>query len=413
VSASDSSMLHLFEGYGIEIEYMIVDRRSFDVRPYSDRVLEAAAGEVVSEVEVGELCWSNELMSHVIELKTNGPAPSLAGVADFFQRDVRRINGILAASDAILMPSAMHPWMDPDREALLWAHEYNEVYSTYDRIFDCRGHGWSNLQSMHINLPFAGDAEFARLHAAIRVLLPLLPALASSSPYALGRNTGFLDYRMEVYRHNARRVPSLSGDVVPEPVYSEQAYRSEIFERMYADIAPHDPEGVLRHEWLNSRGAIARFERDAIEIRVIDTQEAPVVDLAIAAAVAHLAQGFSSGELADFERQARLPVATLADVFQRSLRHAEQTPVEDADYLAVLGMPGARASVLEIWQALLERRPRALDAAARAALDHILRHGPLSRRMLAFAGAEPSRARLQALARELTLCLEQGRSFAA
>jgi glutamate---cysteine ligase / carboxylate-amine ligase len=413
VSASDSSMLHLFEGYGIEIEYMIVDRRSFDVRPYSDRVLEAAAGEVVSEVEVGELCWSNELMSHVIELKTNGPAPSLAGVADFFQRDVRRINGILAASDAILMPSAMHPWMDPDREALLWAHEYNEVYSTYDRIFDCRGHGWSNLQSMHINLPFAGDAEFARLHAAIRVLLPLLPALASSSPYALGRNTGFLDYRMEVYRHNARRVPSLSGDVVPEPVYSEQAYRSEIFERMYADIAPHDPEGVLRHEWLNSRGAIARFERDAIEIRVIDTQEAPVVDLAIAAAVAHLAQGFSSGELADFERQARLPVATLADVFQRSLRHAEQTPVEDADYLAVLGMPGARASVLEIWQALLERRPPALDAAARAALDHILRHGPLSRRMLAFAGAEPSRARLQALARELTLCLEQGRSFAA
>lgn len=406
-------MLHLFEGYGIEIEYMIVDRQSLDVRPFSDRVLEAAAGEIVSEVEVGELSWSNELMSHVIELKTNGPAASLTGLAAYFQRDVRRMNGILEASGAMLMPSAMHPWMDPDRDAKLWAHEYNEVYSTYDRIFDCRGHGWSNLQSMHVNLPFAGDAEFARLHAAIRVLLPLLPALASSSPYALGRNTGFLDYRMEVYRHNARRVPSLSGDVVPEPVYSEQAYRREIFERMYADIAPHDPEGVLRHEWLNSRGAIARFDRDAIEIRVIDTQEAPVADLAIAAAVSHVAQGFASGELAELERQARLPVAPLADVFQRSLKLAEQTPIEDAEYLALLGLPGARASVLEVWQSLLERRPPPLDTAGRAALDHILQHGPLSRRMLAFAGAEPSRARLQALARELSLCLEQGRSFAA
>jgi gamma-glutamyl:cysteine ligase YbdK (ATP-grasp superfamily) len=405
-------MLHLFEGYGIEIEYMIVDRQRLDVRPFSDRVLEAAAGEIVSEVEVGELCWSNELMSHVIELKTNGPAPSLEGVAAHFQRDVRRINGILAASDAMLMPTAMHPWMDPDREAKLWAHEYNEVYSTYDRIFDCRGHGWSNLQSMHINLPFAGDAEFARLHAAIRVILPLLPALASSSPYALGQNTGFLDYRMEVYRHNARRVPSLSGDVVPEPVFSEQAYRREIFERMYADIAPHDPGQVLRHEWLNSRGAIARFERDAIEIRVIDTQEAPVVDLAIAAAVSHIVEGFSSGRLADFEQQARLAVAPLADVFQRSLKLAEQTPIEDGEYLSVLGMSGARASALEVWQSLLERRPPALDAAGRAALDHILEHGPLARRMLAFAGAEPSRARLGELARALAHCLEQGRSFA-
>jgi glutamate---cysteine ligase / carboxylate-amine ligase len=406
-------MLHLFEGYGIEIEYMIVDRQSLDVRPYSDRVLEAAAGEIVTEVEVGELSWSNELMSHVLELKTNGPAPTLAGVAAHFQRDVRRVNGILEASGATLMPTAMHPWMDPDREAKLWPHEYNEVYSTYDRIFDCRGHGWSNLQSMHINLPFAGDDEFARLHAAIRVLLPLLPALAASSPYALGKNTGFLDYRMEVYRLNARRVPSLSGEVVPEAVYSEQAYRREIFERIFADIAPHDPAGVLRHEWLNSRGAIARFQRNAIEIRVIDTQEAPVVDLAIAAAVAHLVQGFASGELAEFERQARLPVAPLADVFRRSLKLAEETPIEDADYLGVLGLPGARASVREVWQSLLERRPPPLDAAGRAALDHILQHGPLARRMLAFAGTEPSRARLVQLARELTQCLEQGRSFAA
>jgi gamma-glutamyl:cysteine ligase YbdK (ATP-grasp superfamily) len=406
-------MLHLFEGYGIEIEYMIVDRQSLDVRPFSDRVLAAAAGEIVSEVEVGELCWSNELMSHVIELKTNGPARSFDGLAELFQRDVQRINTILEASGASLMSSAMHPWMDPDRDAKLWPHEYNEVYSMYDRIFDCRGHGWSNLQSMHLNLPFAGDEEFARLHAAIRVVLPLLPALAASSPFALGRNTGFLDYRMEVYRHNARPVPSLSGDVVPEPVYSEQAYRREILGRIYADIAPHDPDGVLQHEWLNSRGAIARFDRDAIEIRVLDTQEAPVADLAIGATVAHLVQGFASGKLADFDRQARLAVAPLADVFQRSLKTADRTLIEDAEYLGVLGVKGSRASVFEVWESLLERHPPALGAGARAALEHIFRHGPLSRRMLAFAGADPSRARLEALARELTDCLAQGRSFAS
>ena len=47
------------------------------------------------------------------------------------------------------------------------------------------------------------------------------------------------------------------------------------------DIAPLDPDGTLQHEWLNSRGAIARFDRNAIEIRVLDIQECPVADLAI------------------------------------------------------------------------------------------------------------------------------------
>ena len=65
--------LHLFEGYGIELEYMIVDRDTLDVLPVTDRVLEQVAGETVNEVERGPLGWSNELVLHVIELKTNGP----------------------------------------------------------------------------------------------------------------------------------------------------------------------------------------------------------------------------------------------------------------------------------------------------------------------------------------------------
>ena len=35
---------------------------------------------ITGEVEVGDFCWSNELVLHVIEIKTNGPVGSLAGV---------------------------------------------------------------------------------------------------------------------------------------------------------------------------------------------------------------------------------------------------------------------------------------------------------------------------------------------
>ncbi|MCZ7598158.1 MAG: glutamate-cysteine ligase family protein [Gammaproteobacteria bacterium] len=266
-----SATLGLFEGFGIEIEYMIVDAASLDVLPVTDRAIRAVAGEYVNEVERGPLAWSNELALHVIELKTNGPAPSLAPLPRVFRAGVDEVNAVLTGMGARLMPGPMHPWMDPHTETRLWPHDYNPIYEAYNRIFDCRGHGWSNLQSMHVNLPFAGEDEFVRLHAAIRAALPILPMLAAGSPYCDGRASGALDHRMQVYRGNAARIPSIAGHVVPEAVTGIDAYHELILAPMYADIAPHDPDGILQEEWLNSRGAIARFDRNAIEIRVLDS----------------------------------------------------------------------------------------------------------------------------------------------
>ena len=95
---------HLFDCFGVELEYMIVRRDTLDVFPAADRVLHAVAGAYDSEVEIGEIAWSNELALHVIELKTSGPASALTGLAAKFQDSVRRINAILAEHDAMLMP---------------------------------------------------------------------------------------------------------------------------------------------------------------------------------------------------------------------------------------------------------------------------------------------------------------------
>ena len=87
--------IHLFEAFGVELEYMIVDTESLSVKPLTDRVLFEVAGEYLSEVELGEIAWSNELALHVIELKTNGPADSLSPLASLFQDHVGRINALL------------------------------------------------------------------------------------------------------------------------------------------------------------------------------------------------------------------------------------------------------------------------------------------------------------------------------
>lgn len=403
--------LGLFQGYGIELEYMLVDVTTLDVRPIADKILERAAGAIVSDFENGPIAWSNELALHVIEIKTNGPAMAWDGLAQKFHENVQTINAIAAEFGARLMPTAMHPWMDPLRELQLWPHEYNPVYEAYNRIFDCRGHGWANLQSAHINLPFASDEEFGRLHAAIRLVLPLLPAIAASSPFADGRRQEALDYRMEVYRNNSRRVPSLTGYVVPESIFTEADYHREIFERLYADIAPHDPEGILQQPFLNSRGAIARFDRGAIEIRVLDVQECVAADVAICEMIGAVLKLWTSERLASYQRQRGVGVAPLADLLVEAIVKADEAVVSSAELADLYGVRRG-ATLSEVWRSWRdmvhdEFGPNALTSESEAAWEVILGRGPLSRRILAKYG-NGSRS-LPDVYRELCDCLQTNR----
>jgi carboxylate-amine ligase len=413
---SDARRLRLFEAWGIELEYMIVDRRSLDVRPISDELLAAAAGTRASDHFDGDIDWSNELALHVIELKTAGPAPSLLDLHASFGASLRRMDALLAPLGARLLPTAMHPWMDPQREMRLWPHDNQEIYAAFDRIFDCRGHGWSNLQSMHVNLPFGDDdrpsSEFARLHAAVRALLPLLPALAASSPIVEGRVTGKLDTRLEVYRHNAHNVPIVSGRVVPENAATRAQYEREILGAIHAAMAPHDPAGLLRHEWCNARGAIARFDRHAIEIRVLDVQETPRADLAIAALVSSAVEALVGERHAALEEQQACALDGLVDVLSRTIERAEQARVSDPAYLTLFGWKRGPTTAGELWRHIAadtlssERR-----AAFGPALETILERGPLARRILRAVGPEPSRERLREVWGELADCLLEDRLF--
>jgi gamma-glutamyl:cysteine ligase YbdK (ATP-grasp superfamily) len=411
---ADESRLHLFEAYGIELEYMIVDADSLDVRPISDHVLRDAAGEICSELEHGPISWSNELTHHVIELKTNGPARELDHLAGLFQSHVSQINERLQSVNARLLPTAVHPWMNPAAEMQLWPHEFHAVYETFDKIFDCRGHGWANLQSMHINLPFANNDEFGQLHAAIRLLLPLFPALAASSPYLDGSRTPHLDSRLDVYRRNSRGIPSISGRVIPEPVYDEASYDSQIFQPMFADIAPYDPQGILRSEFLNARGAIARFSRGAIEIRVIDLQECPQADLAIAALSVAVLKLLVAQTWSSTREQQAVSLDVLEPVLIAAISQAEHACIDAPELLRHFGYEQKSATLQDLWRSLYEQacnHDPLLYQQHGAALELILNDGCLANRIVRAVGAADDRQRLKETYGDLADCLARGEMF--
>lgn len=351
-------MLHLFEACGIELEYMIVRKDDLVAAPIADELLRAASDndeEWPDEITVASTGWSNELVLHVLEMKTAEPTADLAAAEADIVRSIGKASAILSERDppCMLLGTSAHPFFNPEKEMRLWPHGAGEIYAAYDRVFGCTGHGWSNLQSMHLNLPFANDEEFGRLHAAIRLLLPVLSALCASSPFLESRRTPFLDTRLEYYRTNQSRIPSITGDVIPEPVFTMQEYHDLILEKMYNDIAPYDPDGILRGEWLNSRGAIARFDRMAIEIRTMDIQECPGMDIATAAFVFLMAKAICEERFAALPAVKRIRTQALADLLNDVMRTGRHAVITNEEILAGFGLTEA-VSVRALLQRMLD-----------------------------------------------------------
>ena len=413
----DARALPAFAAHGIELEYAVVRRDSLDVDAAAPRILRALAGlpdtaPAPQNVRVGDLAWSNELIAHVIEVKNESPG-ALEGLGRRFHAEVLAMIRRIEPLGLRLMPGGMHPWMHP-RQGELWSFGGSAIYRAYDRIFGCSGHGWANLQSMHLNLPFRGDAEFARLHAAARLIVPILPALAASSPYVEGEAAPNLDHRMEVYRSNAGAVPLVTGLVVPDTYASRGQYERDLLLPMYREIAPHDPEGALQNEWLNGRGVIARFDRSALEVRVMDAQECPQMDVALGALASDAIRWLYEGQAGALAAQQALSTERLSAIFLACVRDAERAPIRDRDYLALLGVDRAECRAAELWQRLsedMDARGTPHRAVWGSGLTFILSRGTLARRLLKAAGAAPRIDTLREVYRALADCLEQGRAF--
>ena len=401
---------HLFDVYGIELEYMLVKNDSFKVAPQVDELLSSKAGELKADIENGDIAWSNELVAHVIELKTNGPTKNTDDLAEKFHANILEIDALLQPLNLQLLGSASHPLMHPDTDTELWKHSYSEVYALYNTIFNCKGHGWSNVQSTHINLPFYDDTEFEKLHAAIRIILPLLPGLCASSPILEGKITGFKDTRLEFYKTNQKEIPELTGMVIPERVFSKLDYYATIFEPIKKAIRPFDKDKILDQHFLNSRGAIARFDRSAIEIRLMDIQECPKADIAICALVIAVLKALVNKDFCSLQAQKRWTKEELFPIFNDAIKHAENSEIINLEYLELFGIKKV-STVNDVWKQLyLAVKPK-LHKSHYEAIEFILEEGTLATRILKSIGNNTSEAHIISVYREMQNCLKTNTLF--
>ncbi|HEX6912423.1 MAG TPA: glutamate-cysteine ligase family protein, partial [Longimicrobium sp.] len=270
-----------FEVAGMELEYPTVDR-DLNVVSLVEPAFRVLAGRAVSDVDLGAVGFSNEIADHVFEIKTQEPVRSLADAEAALAEGIQRFSAVLHAEfGARLLPTGMHPWFDP-RKGKLWTRSGLRIYTTYARLFDVRTHGWMNVHAAHLNLPLGREVDAVAMHTAAALLIPYLPALAASSPMYDGDLQPSVDGRLAWILEHQARIPESCGQLVPEYVEGFGDYRKRILAPMYRALDRLPGTGPIRHEFFNTRGAILRFARRAMEVRVLDTQECVKMDVAVA-----------------------------------------------------------------------------------------------------------------------------------
>jgi glutathione synthase/RimK-type ligase-like ATP-grasp enzyme/gamma-glutamyl:cysteine ligase YbdK (ATP-grasp superfamily) len=404
----DAPQYRLFEVAGLELEYPTVDE-DLDVVALVEPAFRAIAGRGTSDIELDRVGFSNEIADHVFEVKTLDPVRSLRDADEAIVSGIRRFSEVLQQEwGARLLPTAMHPWFDT-QDARLWTRSGLRIYTTYAQIFDIRTHGWMNVHATHLNLPFGSERETMAMHTAAAMLVPYLPAIAASSPVHDGRLQSFSDGRLAWILQHQSRIPETCGRIVPEYVDSFAGYRRDILQPMYAALDRFPHSEPIRHEFLNSRGAVLRFARRALELRVLDTQECVRLDVAIAvfarAALRQLTAEVLAGTLTP------PPADILVADFHACVRDGSRALVRAPHITGTTDGPGIEADA--VLRALLERAYVGVvdaDAGYLPLIEQIIAQGTLSERIRArlepHAQSETAlRRALREVYRELADCL--------
>jgi gamma-glutamyl:cysteine ligase YbdK (ATP-grasp superfamily) len=232
-----------------------------------------------------------------MEVKPNEPFSSPVEFEETMQASVQLLqNFVKRKYGAHLLGMGMHPLLRLD-ETRVWPHRHRQIYEAYGKVFNLRRHGWLNIQSYQLNLPYSDERSGVLLHNFIANIIPYLPAITASSPIYEGRFGECVDNRLRFYKENQREVPSVTGDLIPEYAFSFEKYREQIIDKYSRDLARKGVTGLLLgKDWVNSRGVIFRFDRKALEIRVMDEQECIKSDVALSCFIRALLRGLMKGD---------------------------------------------------------------------------------------------------------------------
>lgn len=345
------------------------------------------------------ISWSSGPAGHLIVLSTAQPIDDTAQAHAAMYAEVVRASTTLAERDLLLLPAGAHPFLAGS--------------ITAPATFPGADHaGWRNNQCLVVKLPFTDD-DLAKVLAAVRVLLPILPALSAASPIIEGRIGPSLDMRLVLQSQRFSAWSALAGPIIPEAVFTRDEYYRTVFTpivKALADIGMHNTADIMA---MDSRSATANFDPDHIELKILDGQESIGANMALAELVVAVLRKLCNGRWTSTYVQRAWDAADLTEILQNVLRNGAQAVIDDQQYLRTFGCDAESMSAARLWEHIIAQVGKQLPARSRDHAMFILREGNLAHRILRATGSEPDERKLVSVYERLRTSLIKDEVFRA
>jgi carboxylate-amine ligase len=221
---------------GIEEEYQVVDPETRELRSYITQILDR--GQTILREQI-----KPEMHQSIVEVGTQ-PCRNISEA----RAEVLKLRGTIASLASVhnlkIVAAGTHPissWMNQEITPF---ERYKGVVEEMQQLA---------LQllifGMHVHVGMPNDDVAIELMNVARYILPHLLALSSSSPFWMGRNTGFKSYRASIFSNFPR-----TG--IPPSFHSASEFQSYINllintksidngKKIWWDLRPHPVFGTL------------------------------------------------------------------------------------------------------------------------------------------------------------------------
>ena len=186
-----------------------------------------------------------------------------------------------------------------------------------------------------------------------------------------------------------------------------QHFSNQIFEPFHLNFYSFD---FLDHHFLNSRGAISRFDRNAIEIRLVDIQECPKADVAVCVLIIEVLKLLVNESLVSLKHQKKWEKEPLFDILNDAIKNGENSVITNLDYLQLFGLKEA-TNQQNVWKHLFNLVKGTVNESHLEALNTILTQGTLATRILKAIDTDFSEANIKKVYTVLSVCLQKNEVF--
>jgi len=221
---------------GVELEIQILDPETLELAPLAPDILKKVPPKLKNRIKP-------EFIQSMVEINTD-ICSTVAEVEKDLKGTYSKLNDIAEGLGAVLFLSSIHPFSKSGDQKVSEDFRYKRIMDELQLV----GRQFIT-QGLHVHIGVTDEEEAIKINNTLRIYLPVLLALTTSSPFYESEDTGLMSYRAKLFE----ALP-LAG--IPDSLYDWDEYtalvnlleKSGVIESVrdiWWDVRPHPDFGTV------------------------------------------------------------------------------------------------------------------------------------------------------------------------